>query len=282
MRIMLLSLAVGISTVRTGTADSPLETAQTAGPVVTNSIDMKFVTIPAGHFIMGAHESDTRAIPAERPQHTVVLTGPFQLGMYEVTQQQYEKVMDTNPSKFQQPDLPVENVRWIDAVEFCEKLSSLPAEKATGHAYHLPSEVEWEYACRAATNTLYSFGDDPAQLDDYAWHKGNSRGSTHPVGEKKPNPWGLYDMHGNVREWCRGRVYSYGRYRDGRQVQTGVLEAWVYNPGNRVVYRSGSWAQLARHSRSSFRMMSAWSDSALRSEKYRGTLGLRVIRVPTD
>lgn len=279
MRTVLLSLALCCITLRSGMAASPLDTPQEAGPVVTNSIGMKFVTIPAGHFIMGAPESDTQAIGAESPQHTVVLSDPFQLGMYEVTQEQYERVMETNPSRFKGANHPVENVRWIDAVEFCRKLSALEAEKKAGYLYHLPSEAEWEYACRAGTRTLYSFGDDPAELGEYAWIHQNSRGSTHPVGEKKANPWGLYDMHGNVREWCRGHVYRYGRYEFGRKIQTGVFEPWVDKPGNRVVYRSGSWAQQPRHARSSFRMMSSGGDSALRSQNHKGTFGLRVIRL---
>ena len=138
------------------------------------------------------------------------ITKPFCIGVFEVTQQQYQKVMGTNPSRFKGPQNPVEQVSWNDAVEFCRKLSALPAEKSSGYEYRLPTEAEWEYACRAGTTTKYSFGDSESELGDYAWYglverlmeiadeRGNSGEKSHPVGGKKPNAWGLFDMHGNV------------------------------------------------------------------------------------
>ncbi len=137
------------------------------------------------------------------------LTKPFYLGVMEVTQEQYQKVMGTNPSQFKGPQNPVETVSWADAVEFCRKLSAMPAEKTAGHVYRLPTEAEWEYACRSGTTTRYSFGDDASRFGDYGWCEGTK---THPVGEKKPNAWGLYDMHGNVSEWCQD---WYGLYPSG-------------------------------------------------------------------
>jgi serine/threonine protein kinase len=128
--------------------------------------------------------------------------GAFSIGVYEVTQQQYEAVMGSNPSNFKRANNPVENVSWDDAVAFCLKLSALPAEKAARRVYRLPTESEWEYACRAGTTTEYSFGDHEQDLGKYAWFKDNSGSRTHLVGEKLPNGWGLYDMHGNVWEWC--------------------------------------------------------------------------------
>ena len=156
------------------------------------------------------------------------------MGVYEVTQDQYERVMGTNPSGFEGRSNPVERVHWDDAVEFCRKLSSLPKEKSAGRVYRLPTEAEWEYACRAGTATEYSFGDDASELAEYAWF-GNNSGDrmidvlniwntdndnygkrlldnncqAHPVGEKLPNAWGLYDMHGNVAEWCQDRHGDY-------------------------------------------------------------------------
>jgi formylglycine-generating enzyme required for sulfatase activity len=123
---------------------------------------------------------------------------PFAIGKYPITQEQYEAVMGTNPSWFKNnPQNPVEKVSWYDARSFCQKLSQI-----TGKLYRLPTQEEWEYACRAGTNTRFYFGDDANQLGDYAWYWGNSQKTTHPVGQKKPNAWGLYDMHGNVSEWC--------------------------------------------------------------------------------
>ncbi|WP_298868967.1 formylglycine-generating enzyme family protein [uncultured Gimesia sp.] len=169
------------------------------GDQKTNSIGMKFQLIPAGTFLMGATFQTRKN--NEKPVHQVILTKPFEMGVYEVTQQQYEAVMGTNPSEFKGPDNPVEMVTWDNAVEFCIKLSNMPNEK--GFIYRLPTEAEWEYACRAGTTTKYSYGDDDSQLDDYAWYFKNSSFKTHPVGEKKSNPWGLYDMQGNVFEWCQ-------------------------------------------------------------------------------
>jgi formylglycine-generating enzyme required for sulfatase activity len=185
---------------------------------ITNSIGMKLVLIPKGTFTMGSPENEAGRIEDEG-EHQVTISRDYYLGVYEVTQEQYEQVMGTNPSYFQGDHVaerdpktgvvkeidssnhPVEQVSWEDAVEFCERLSELPEEKAAGRVYRLPTEAEWEYACRAGTNTKYSFGDDEGQLGDYAWFEANS-GGTHPVGQKQPNAWGLYDTHGNVFEWC--------------------------------------------------------------------------------
>ena len=157
-----------------------------------NSIGIRLKLLPAGTFWMGE----------DLDAHKVTLTQPFYLGVYEVTQEQYERVMGKNPSNFKGPQNPVEKVSWDDAVEFCRKLSELPEEKAAGRIYRLPTEAEWEYACRAGTTTKYSFGDSESELGEYGWFDKNSDRKTHPVGQKQPNKWGLYDMHGNVWEWC--------------------------------------------------------------------------------
>lgn len=185
---------------------------------VTNSIGMKLKIIPAGKFKMGG----------DKVARDVTLTQSYYMGMYEVTQEQYERVMKKNPSRFKGVQNPVEEVSWDDAVEFCRQLSLLPDEKTAGHTYRLPTEAEWEHACRAGTTTSFSFGDDASQFYDYGWaseNSGNERLDVnsifatdpdnswarlmandcqpHPVGTKLPNPWGLYDMHGNTFEWCQ-------------------------------------------------------------------------------
>jgi formylglycine-generating enzyme required for sulfatase activity len=212
-------------------------------PPSKNSIGMAFKPIIGGTFTMG-NDDDA---------HQVTLTQPFELGVYEVTQEQYEQVMRKNPSDSKGPQNPVENVSWDDAVKFCRKLSELPAEKSAGYLYRLPTEAEWEYACRAGTTTDYSFGNDSnynfgdddsnysfgddSKLGDYAWYDENSDETTHPVGQKKPNAWGLYDMHGNVEEWCQD--WS-GDYPSGS-----VTDPTGAASGSHRVFRGGSWDSIS-------------------------------------
>ncbi len=171
--------------------------------------------------------------------------GAFSIGVYEVTQQQYEAVMGSNRSELKGANDPVVNVSWDDAVAYCAWLSSSPAELAAGHVYRLPTEAEWEYACRAGTTTEYSFGDNEQDLGKYAWFETNSDGKPHAVGEKLPNGWGLYDMHGNVFEWCSDAE------------------------GSARVLRGGSWGNSARCCRSAFR---GGNDPSFRSN----SVGFRV------
>lgn len=141
-----------------------------------------------------------------RIKYPVTITRDFWMGKYEVTQGEFTAVMGRNPSHFTgDSNRPVEKVTFFDAVKYCSAISQREREAGrlpTGYEYRLPSEAEWEYACRAGTTNLFSFGDDPSVADQFAWTAENSDATTHPVGMKRPNPWGLYDMHGNVWEWC--------------------------------------------------------------------------------
>ncbi|MDR1922574.1 MAG: formylglycine-generating enzyme family protein [Candidatus Adiutrix sp.] len=166
----------------------------------SNSLGMEFVLIPAGSFTMGADKNFEKANDWETPAHRVTISQPFYLGKYEATQSQWEAVTGYNPSWFKGQNNPVEQVSWEDVQVFIEKLN----QKEGGNKYRLPTEAEWEYAARAGTTNIYSFGDDAEALGRYAWYGEDAySGSTHPVGQKEPNPWGLYDMHGNVWEWVQ-------------------------------------------------------------------------------
>ena len=214
------------------------EKARTARPagtsedlkLITNSIGMKLRLIPAGRFEMGSADNDKDTDADERPRHWVTITRPFYMGACEVTQGQYKEVMGVNPSWFsaagdgkdmvqglETDRFPVEQVSWLDAVKYCNALSKkeslkpfyqIDGDRVTvpdwnGEGYRLPTEAEWEYACRAGTKTKYWFGDDDNELGRHAWFDGNSQRRTHPVGgSSTENPFGLYDMHGNVWEWC--------------------------------------------------------------------------------
>ena len=240
---------------------------------VVNSIGMELIEIPAGKFTMGSPAGEKGRQPSEE-QFAVTLTKPFALGKTEVTQGQWKQVMGTEPWEGQDyvqahKDCPATFVSFFDAVEFCETLTVL--ERKAGRLkdaeeYRLPTEAEWEYACRAGTTTAFSFGADAKQLGDYAWFKGNALDAgeqyAHKVGLKKPNPWGLYDMHGNVWEWCSD---WYG------DKLPGGADPFCPEGGSLRVDRGGGWMGIPVLCRSAFR----FSDDPL----YRsGDLGFRVAR----
>ena len=219
---------------------------------------MDFVRIEAGAFQMGSNSSES--VEDEKPVHPVRISRPFYVGTYEVTQGQWEAVMESNPSRFTgDAARPVENVAWDDVQAFIRQLNT----KEGGTRYRLPTEAEWEYAARAGSTTAYSFGDNASQLGQYAWHDANAGGTTHPVGRLQPNAWGLYDMHGNVWEWVQG---WHGAYANGS-----VTDPTGSQPGSLGVARGGGWHNGARFCRSAIRRDVAPGDRG-------ASLGFRLVR----
>jgi len=192
---------------------------------------MQFVSIPAGTFMMGCSAGDPDCYAEEKPVHRVTISRPFEMGKFQVTQAEYEAVMSVNPSNFKGSNLPVENVSWQDTNRFCEALSS----KNDGCRYRLPTEAEWEYAARAGDASC-RYGP----LLQVAWFRDNSGGTTHPVGEKKPNAFGLYDTLGNVWEWVQDwygiTYYSHKQESDPKGPESGEYR----------VSRGGSWRGIVR------------------------------------
>jgi len=243
-----------------------------APPVLQNSIGMQLKFIQTGErFNMGQNVFgvglDQTRRNDSRP-HEVELVYPFYLGVYQVTNSEWKELMGRLPEHGKHDAWPVEHVSWDDAVMFCQKLSELPAEKKAGRLYRLPSEAEWEFACRAGTNSQFSFGDDVELLNEYAWFKQNSAGRAHSVGRKKPNQFGLYDMHGNVCEWCND--WYADEYPDEL-----VIDPRGPKGGTARVLRGGGWDNIA-----------AWCESAWRNavepETRGDALGFRVALGPTE
>lgn len=222
-------------------------------------VGIQFKRLLGGTFMMGEKGNRGR----NTPLHAVTISKPFEIGIHEVTQKQYEAVMGTNPSQHKGPDNPVDSIGWNDAVEFCQKLSAMLAEKAAGNIYRLPTEAEWEYACRAGTSTKFCFGDDESQLVDDAWFKKTARSTSHPVGQKEPNLWGIYDMHGSVYEWCQDYYapYQAGPVTDPRGGET----------GSHRVLRGGGFTNISSYCRSAER-------SYVTVETIRHSYGFRVVR----
>lgn len=204
---------------------------------------MKFVLIPAGEFDMGSLTDEEGRHENEEPVHHVTISKPFYLGIYPVTQREWKAVMKENPSKFKGDNLPVEQVSMNDVKTFINNLN----KKEGTNKYRLPSEAEWECAVRAGTTTKYSYGDDESKLSKYAWYAENSSSKTQEVGQKQPNKWQLFDMHGNVWEWVQDSWYDdyQGAPEDGT--------AWEYGGGTYRALRGGSWNCHARDCRSANR-----------------------------
>jgi formylglycine-generating enzyme required for sulfatase activity len=212
---------------------------------LADNVLLELVLIRPGSFVMG--ENNSRLTDEdERPAHKVTISRAFYLGKYPVTQEQWQAVMGSNPSYFKDVKNPMEGVSWEDCQAFLKKLNE-KAGKTLG-TFRLPTEAEWEYACRAGSTTMYSFGDEEGSLGDYGWFSGNSVGRTHPAGERKPNVWGLYDMHGNVCQWCQDR---YGAYPALEQVDPqGTAQ------GSVRMFRGGYWGHDPQDCRSAIRFRS--------------------------
>jgi len=241
----------------------------------TNSIGMEFKNIPAGSFYMGINGSYANSKDDERPRHKVTITRPFQMGVFEVTVGQFKKfIVDADRDDLLSDgfigansygdDAAVSYVSWKDAQAFIRWLN----KKEGCDCYRLPTEAEWEYAARAGTTTHYSWGDDAGRAGEYAWYYGNASHHAHAVGRKKPNPWGLYDMHGNVWEWVQDwydrNYYRHSPEKDPKGPATGRYR----------VIRGGGWDLYARNLRSAFRL-----DSYSPGNRF-GFLGFRLVRRP--
>lgn len=246
-------------------------------PVAAEMPSFDFLLVKAGDFMMGASENDKEATTFERPQHKVSIGKDFYISKFEITQKQWEEVMGhscydldrSNPfynlpgmkERITKPSHPA-TVSWDDAQQFLEKLNEMAGKKI----YRLPTEAEWEYAARAGSTTAYSFGDDKDQLDDHAWFGEDfNTGGTHPIGQKKPNPWGLYDVHGNVWEWVQDR------YSDEYFAKSPQTDPKGPEKGNQRVVKGGSWHITADSWRTSFRK--AYEPN------YRGiSIGFRIVK----
>jgi formylglycine-generating enzyme required for sulfatase activity len=220
---------------------------------VLSAVEPDMLPVPAGSFQMGSPENEPDRYKMEGPVRTVTFQRSFLIGRHEVTFAEYDRFAAATGRRlpFDQGwgrgSRPVINVTWEEAREYAAWLSEM-----TGKAFRLPTEAEWEYACRAGRQTIFSFGDDAKLLGEFAWYEENSESKTHPVGKKQPNDWGLYDMHGNVWEWLEDDYHQsyYGAPQDG--------SAWVDKPrGSRLVMRGGSWGDDARHCRSAGRGITA-------------------------
>jgi formylglycine-generating enzyme required for sulfatase activity len=235
----------------------------------TNSIGMKFVLIPAGSFMMGSPPDESSRGDDER-QHRVTLTKGFYMGVTEVTQRQWRQIMGNNPSHFQDcgAECPVEFVSWNDCQEFVQRLN----QSEVGNGYRLPTEAEWEYACRAGSITGFANGSitqtgcgHDANLDVMGWYCGNSGKKPHPVAQRKPNAFGLYDMHGSIWEWCQD---WYGIYPSGH-----VSNPTGPSSGSYRVLRGGGWHEDVEGCRSATRVGRSPGSMA-------GTIGFRLARTP--
>lgn len=252
---------------------------QLADPIgtIVNSIGMKLVPIPAGEFMMGGRKGEKGYNSEEEQLHRVRINRHFLMGMFQVTQGEYASVVGQNPSVFHGKNRPVEHVSWREAAEFCLRLSELQEEKAAGRSYRLPTEAEWEYACRAGTETAFAFGEELTRLQANFFQEENEFGEpmpTYAVGMYPPNAWGLFDMHGNVWEWCQD-WYSRKYYS-----KSPVDDPSGPSKGKHHVMRGGSASVQAHECRSAIRGESPSDCPRLNYDaryEFIGDFGLRVV-----
>jgi len=243
--------------------------------IIKTKTGIEMVAIPSGWFEMGSKNGASDELPVHR-----VKISPFWMDRYEVVQEQFRKFQISDPSHFKNPKNPLEQINWTDAALYCNERSLAEGLEPcydeqtwqcnfSANGYRLPTEAEWEYACRAGRSTKYSFGNDVWKLKAYAWFSKSSSGKTHPVGQKKPNPWGLYDMHGNVAEWCN-EFYSEGFYK-----QSPEKDPKGPANGKERVIRGGAWNSSADSCRSSYRASDpSINDTCLASD----AIGFRCVR----
>ncbi len=244
------------------------------------------VTCPSGSFLMGSPDGFLGVFGGEtsrdrnETQHLVIISKEFKISKYPVTQALYEYITGSNPSKFINENCPVENISWNDAKKFCNKLNIRYASQIpTGYKFDLPTEAQWEYACRAGTSTAFNNGqnltgkDECDSLDEIAWYKNNADGKTHPVGLKKPNEWGIYDMHGNVYEWCRD---WYGDYPTNCEIDPTGPNTSTSFLLNRVI-RGGNFKAHAGNCRSAARCYS--NPNFPFETAFNGSCGFRIVLV---
>lgn len=243
-----------------------------------DEVTLKLVLIPAGRFLMGSPKDEVGRRKYESPQVEVTISKPFYMGVYEVTRDQYGQYLKANGLTHRESiyvwretgNHPAVAVYWHEAQAFCEWLS-----QKTGRTVMLPTEAQWEYACRAGSQTRFGFGDDDAALREHAWYAANSRdpeirtGTTHPVGQKKPNAWGLYDMHGNAQEWCTDWFGPDHRDKVGATDPTGPVL------GGPKVMKGGAWDDPGMYCRSATRVMGLL-------DRVSYSFGLRVVAAVED
>ncbi len=235
------------------------------------TVPANMIYLPPGAFTMGSPTNEVDRQTGEGPQTTVTLREGFWIGKHEVTQAEYEALTGLNPSYFRgDPSRPVDSVSWFEATDYCVRLTrqeQAAGRIATNSVYRLPTEAEWEYACRSGTSTRFSYGEDAGytQLANYAWHAGNSGQATHSVGQKLPNPWGLFDLHGNLWEWCQDWWDAY--------VGGNAIDPQGPATGSERVIRGGGWLYQARFCRSAQR-------NALSPDRSGSGVGFRVVLDP--